>query len=136
MQQTQLAGKDGLDVDGPSNGGVGRWLLVLVYLTALVVGTHWPYAAGPPKEDRVFAYDEKIVHFLAYFGLAVLVFGLLANPSGAKAALWLAGLALLGGIDELTQPPFGRECDPYDWVADLAGLLLGWLAVVAWRRRG
>jgi len=34
-------------------------------------------------------------------------------------------VAAFGGCDELTQPPFGRTADWFDWYADLGGAIVG-----------
>jgi VanZ family protein len=41
------------------------------------------------------------------------------------AAALLAGVALHGMLDEVTQPLFGRDAEVADWFADVAGAVLG-----------
>jgi VanZ family protein len=41
-----------------------------------------------------------------------------------------AVVVTFGGLDELTQPPFGRTADWFDWYADVCGTLIG-LALAA-----
>ena len=43
----------------------------------------------------------------------------------AVVATIVALLASYGAFDEVTQPIVGRDCDFWDWVADMAGILVG-----------
>jgi VanZ family protein len=102
--------------------------ILILYWLALVTGTHWPKLPqiGPSGFD-------KVLHVSAYAGLIVLlslsVFW--GRPASWRqyGLIWL-GLALFGGFDELTQPPFHRTADWYDWFADLTGLALGLLVAL------
>jgi len=106
----------------------GSNFILIVYWFAMFVGTHWPAEHLPGTVQL----SDKVLHFLAYFGLGVLLsislarkhlFGLL----GALVAFSL--LATYGGIDEISQIPFGRIADIYDWFADLAGAALGIMTI-------
>ena len=112
-------------------------IVLAVYWLALLTGTHWPHlpSFGPENTD-------KVLHITAYAGLATLL--TLYVLAGRKATWRKLGLVFLilavaGGLDELTQPPFQRTADWYDWYADLVGISLGttlgaWLSprVYAW----
>ena len=112
-------------------------IALAVYWLALLTGTHWPHlpSFGPENTD-------KVLHITAYAGLATLL--TLYVLAGRKATWRKLGLVFLilavaGGLDELTQPPFQRTADWYDWYADLVGISLGtmlgaWLSprVYAW----
>src|SRR5262245_48048419 len=95
--------------------------VLIVYWICLVLGTHWAPREGPQIPD-------KVLHLTAYAGLTVL---LAINVFWNLPGRWwwygviLAGVAAFAGIDELTQPPFGRSADWYDWYADLAGIAIG-----------
>ena len=98
-------------------------IILAVYWLALLTGTHWPHfpSFGPENTD-------KVLHITAYAGLATLL--TLYVLAGRKATWRKLGLvflilALAGGLDELTQPPFHRTADWYDWYADLVGISLG-----------
>src|SRR5262245_43085592 len=85
-----------------------------IYWLALVVSTHWP---SPPQIGDL----DKPVHFSAYALLGFLAFlGVFWGRAvrWQHVALLFLGLTLWGGIDELTQPPFGRTADWNDWFAD------------------
>jgi VanZ family protein len=106
----------------------GAFVVMVAYWLALVMGTHWPHLPqiGPKGFD-------KVLHLSAYAGLITLVS---VNIFWGRAAAWwqyglvFLGLALFGGCDELTQPPFGRTADWLDWYADLTGLTIGLFVAV------
>lgn len=112
----------------------GPWLAVAAYAGGMLVGTHVP----PDSVPRLaIALPDKLLHFAAYFGLALLALLAplaapwvgMAEPPRRFTRRAVAVLALCGLIDELTQPLSGRCCDPFDWAADLAGIVAA--AVVA-----
>lgn len=77
-------------------------------------------------------FTDKLAHFALY-----LVFGVLLARIGATHAskvahsLLLAAGALYGIADEWHQGFVpGRDPDPADWVADLAGLAVGYLTIM------
>jgi VanZ family protein len=119
-----------------SNGARRTIYVVLAaYWTALVYGTH---RAGLPAMPTNF---DKVLHFSAYSGLALLlsigVFWARQVPWWHFIVMFIA-VAAFGGCDELTQPPFGRTADWYDWYADLGGAIVGvLLGAIAnsWLRR-
>ena len=107
-------------------------LALIVYWTALFVGTHVPTVpAGVAK------ISDKLLHYLAYGGLAVL----LAMDQHARGR-WsrrrglqiFAVVALYAAADELLQGPVGRTTDFHDWIADLFGAACGLIAyaLVVW----
>ncbi len=103
-----------------------RWIgpILLVYWLALFVSTHIPVPADLLRAPG----SDKIAHFLAYAGLALL-FGLWVRrtPWGSQLHPLAAFLALAAwaALDELLQIPVNRTADPLDWVADAAGILVG-----------
>lgn len=105
-------------------GTAAFWLLMLVL-------THLPEI---PKE-----YDsglgDKSEHLIGYMLLSVglgLSLSASQGPLGwRRLAMIIAIAATYGAFDETTQPLFGRNCDWYDWVADLQGCLLGIVAALA-----
>ena len=44
------------------------------------------------------------------------------------------GASAFGGIIELIQPSFGRSADMQDWIADVAGVALGIVLALLYRR--
>jgi VanZ family protein len=103
----------------------------VAYTVVLVFATHYP---KPRELLGANAPSDKTLHVLAYAVLAALV-GLTLAAAGrwtggaiTRAAI---GMAIFGGLDELTQPLpwFRRAADPLDWVFDLGGIALGLAAV-------
>jgi VanZ family protein len=104
-------------------GTAAYWLLMLVL-------THLPEI---PKE-----YDsglgDKSEHLIGYMLLSVglgLCLSVCRGPLGWRQLAMIIGIVgIYGAFDECTQPLFGRNCDWYDWLADLRGCLMGVLAVL------
>lgn len=114
-----------------------RWsgVALLVYLTALVTGTHLPH----PEDLISIESNDKWLHFGAYFGLAFLMATRLQTlqPVTRPALLAIWGLAALTGVvDELTQmlPGINRQCEFADWLADSLGAACGLLIWMGLRR--
>jgi len=97
---------------------------LIVYWVALCIGTHVPGGfAGTPL------VSDKVLHFVAYAGLGFLLAAML-SLSGIRDSrvYWTALLVAVGygAIDELGQIPIpGRNADPMDWLADVAGAVTG-----------
>ncbi len=113
---------------------LGLRILTVLYGVALFVGTHLP-----PRVARALTTDlsiwDKLVHFVAYAGLATLVtlsWGTMRSiRAGDLVAIGIALIAL-GAFDEWTQqlPGVNRNADVMDWVADILGVLCG--LALAW----
>ena len=100
--------------------------LTLIVTTVLTVAMLWPLEAPPPAPEG----SDKLVHFAAFAALAFPLartgrFGLLPVFVGASA---------FGGAIELIQPSFNRSADVNDWIADIAGVGLGILLALVYRR--
>ena len=100
--------------------------LTLIVTAVLTVAMLWPINQPPPAPDG----SDKIVHFLAFAALAFPLartgrFGLIPVFIGASA---------FGGLIELIQPSFGRSADMQDWIADIAGVGLGIVLALIYRR--
>ena len=114
-----------------------RWsgVALLVYLTALVTGTHLPH----PEKLIPIESNDKLLHFGAYFGLAFLM---ATRRQSLRPVTWRAMLviwslaAFTGIVDELTQmlPGINRHCEFNDWLADIAGAACGLLLWRGFRR--
>ena len=79
---------------------------------------------------------DKVLHFAAFYVLALI--GAAAFP-GRKALVWLAVLlCAYGALIEIVQPlpPFGRDRDGLDWVADTLGITFAMLPLIVARWRG
>lgn len=113
----------------------GSGVLLLIYLTALITGTHLPH----PEDVISIEGNDKWLHFGAYFGLAFLMATRLQTlrPVTRSALLAIWSLAAFTGIvDELTQmlPGINRQCEFADWLADIAGAACGLLIWIGLRR--
>ena len=136
MQTTERRAKEAAFSAGFRRGGLA--LLAAAYAITLVLATHYP------KLDQLlgrYGHADKLLHFVAYFLLAVFValavWGAGRWSRRAVVAVAIA-LAAFGAVDEITQPLFGRTADVFDWVADCAGIAVGILLVAvtssAWGR--
>lgn len=108
--------------------GIRLAMLVLaVYWAAIAIGTHLP-----AQLDFSPQVSDKVKHFSAFAGLSLL----LAYVTNSAEGRWRSSLVRFGsialvvtvyaGLDEWTQQFVpGRVADPYDFVADVAGMLCG-----------
>jgi len=120
-----------------------RWLAGL-WTLGIVVALSLPPSSFSGAQPGVGA--DKVVHVLLFAGFAGLWMRGLCPPDaggGAQCRLRMIGLLAVGALfavgSELYQDllPIRRSGDPYDAVADGAGLLLGVLLyAVWWRIRG
>jgi len=107
------------------DGGARRWwtAAAVVALLAHLGALYWPVVtvAGPVSRT------DKVVHVLLFAVPTYLVGRLVARPR------WVVlGFAVHSIISELSQHLFltGRSGDPWDVVADVAGVALAALALV------
>lgn len=97
--------------------------LLAAYWPALFVMAHIPV----PEVVREAGISDKSLHFLAYLGLVLLLWGALRPDQRVdwrKGTVWwvLAAMAGYGLIDEWLQGFVGgRSPDPRDFLADMAG---------------
>lgn len=93
-------------------------MATLLYFLLLFTATHLP-----PRDMPNTHVNDKIEHFTAYFLLCVLLqvcVGLFRRRLIWVATIWFCVMCW-GAVDEISQPPFGRDCDIHDWYADSAG---------------
>jgi VanZ family protein len=79
---------------------------------------------------------DKVQHFAAFYSLTLL--GAAAYRS-RKALIWLVVvLSAYGALIEILQPlpPFGRDRDVFDWVADNIGVAMAVLPILLAQWRG
>lgn len=113
-----------------------RILLLAAYWCLIFAGTHLPTLPAATPE-----YNDKVVHFSAFFGLAML---LCYCTNSKKLVRRFGTIAIVcftyGAIDEWTQSLVrGRQTDLNDFFADVGGTVTG-IAVYAigrmiWARR-
>ena len=101
-------------------------LLTFIIATVLTVAMLWPIHQPPPTPDG----SDKVVHLIAF---AALVFPLSRTGRFGLIPIFIATSAY-GGIIEVIQPYFGRSADMQDWIADIAGVALGMMLGLLYRR--
>lgn len=84
-----------------------------------------------PQPPELFNVWDKLLHFIAYFGLAGI--SLVALKPGRSAVYAVAALILIGGILEIVQGMVGRDASWGDELANtlgaVTGCFLGWAIV-------
>ncbi len=113
-----------------------RWwqFVLVVYWLALLIGTHLPQETPLVPVVR----SDKLAHLTAFAVLAWLLAATWQFSAGRLSAahlrwLWIA-IAIYAVADEWTQQFVGRQASAADWLADMAGVLIG-LAWFRWRNR-
>ena len=91
--------------------------LTLAVTLTLTVAMLWPLEAPPPALEG----SDKLVHLLAFAALAFP----LARTGRMGLLRVFIGASAFGGVIELIQPSFNRSGDVNDWIADVAGVVLG-----------
>lgn len=99
-----------------------RWMLLTLLVAGCVLGlTHIPGPAIPRALQNVA--PDKVEHIVAYGLIAGSFLLSLKRPvRPAVLLLGVAALALLGALDEVTQPLVNRTADIGDYLSDLIGL--------------
>ena len=100
--------------------------LTLIVTTVLTVAMLWPIHQPPPGPDE----SDKVVHLIAFAALAFP----LARTGRIGLVPVFIGASTFGGLIELIQPTFGRSADMQDWIADIAGVVLGIVLALLYRR--
>jgi VanZ family protein len=110
------------------------WTCLATYWLMLLLAIHWPMPFHP---SEFVTGDDKVVHFLLYGSLALLLLPTLDLwlpewPTWRRSALVIAIIVVQGSLDELTQPLTQRTTDVLDLLADTCGACA---AVLAYRTR-
>lgn len=105
---------------------IARYATV-IFLLVMFTATHIPIPVSAITY-HVGSLD-KVVHCLIYLMLTFSALTSLELSIGLLRpqhyfSIWLIG-TLYGAFDEATQIPFGRKCDPMDWLSDIFGIVLG-----------
>ena len=100
--------------------------LTLIVTTVLTVAMLWPINQPPSAPDGT----DKIVHLIAFAALAFP----LARTGRIGLIPVFVGASAFGGLIEVIQPSFGRSADMQDWIADIAGVGLGIVLALLYRR--
>lgn len=105
-------------------------LSIAIYWPALFVATHVPI----PEVVDDLDISDKSLHFVAYFSLVFLCWGVIhpygkVNWRNFKVWLILTVVVWYAVIDEWLQFYVGRHCDLNDFLADLCGALASLFAL-------
>ncbi len=116
-----------------------RRVVLGVYWLLLLVATHVPpfWDDGePPQPDGLFHVGpDKLGHFVG-FGLLAWLVAINLKPTRHRPLLAGAIVLVYAVFDELTQPPFDRTADIYDYLFNVAGVVFAMtLFAFAMRRR-
>lgn len=111
------------------------WLLTMTVL-ALIIWLTLFYVPSPGMEMPSWQHADKVVHAvmfgILFIAMAIDWFFTTRRRSVPKlsAAVYFqifAWSSLCGAIIELVQPLTHRTCDLFDFLADVAGIILAWL---------
>lgn len=90
------------------------------------------------KGIPTFENEDKLVHFLLYFGLTcLLIFDFRQGKKNTRMSTLTCFLVcilfpiFLGGAVEILQPMYfaPRTAEWLDWFSDIGGVLLGWITM-------
>jgi VanZ family protein len=116
----------------PLSDSTRRWLAlaaIVVYWLLLFVLTHLPGEDRPQAEQWEIPHLDKLVHAMAFAGLAALASVAVASFRTVTWPVFVgiaATLALYAAMDELTQGLVRFRVPDYrDWVADIVGIVAG-----------
>ncbi|MEQ1599343.1 MAG: VanZ family protein [Methylotenera sp.] len=106
-------------------------LMPYVFWTLVAIVGVFMLVELSPKEDGL-KYLDKIQHALIFFILSV------SGCLAFKKKTWIVtlGLAIFGAIIEVLQAALTttRTGDVYDWLADVAGILIGFMIIFIYRQ--
>ena len=112
-----------------------RRTAAIVFWPVLLLVVWGELAPHPPHIE--LETSDKLLHFLAYFGLAAILAAALG--SGRALVYAVAGLVALGGALEIVQGFVGRDAEWLDEAANtlgaVAGAILGLVALRLLRPR-
>ncbi len=100
--------------------------LTLVVTVLLTVALLWPIYRPLPALNGI----DKLAHLIAFAALAFP----LARTGRIGLIPVFVGASAFGGVIEVVQPSFGRSADMQDWTADIAGVGLGIVLALLYRR--
>ncbi|MDA9943710.1 VanZ family protein [Paracoccaceae bacterium] len=100
--------------------------LTLMVTAVLTVAMLWPIDQPSPTPDGT----DKVVHLIAF---AALAFPLARTKRFGLTPVFV-GASIFGGLIEVIQPSFGRSADMQDWIADIAGVTLGIVLALLYRK--
>jgi VanZ family protein len=107
------------------------WAIPAIIITiTLFVLSNIKYSILP---ELNLTFTDKIAHFIAFFTYtAFVIIGIDSYVSSKKklieyAVVWAAFYGIFDEVHQYFVP--GRDCNIYDWFADLAGILIAILLI-------
>ena len=100
------------------------FVVLAAYWAALFVATHTPDVEG----TDIFNHADKVAHACAYAILAwlgAMVLRILHWPTLAICVTVFLVCTTYGAVDEWLQQYADRHANPWDWIADVVGTVLG-----------
>lgn len=111
-------------------------LLALILYCGLI---YWLSDQSTLPTPDLFENEDKLHHFLAYFGMGTLAWRALGHLPLRRELILLIGFGFCSvyGLSDEWHQSFvpGRNTNIMDWVADSAGGLIGVLIYYAWARK-
>ena len=109
-----------------------RWVPLALWITFIFVMSSIPDLPGEYRD--LPPHSDKVVHFIEYFILALLLYRGLANDASGRMNVLLVALVLIGigiaGLDELYQSIVPRrDSSVADLASDIGGIAAGALVV-------
>lgn len=91
----------------------------------------------PSSPQFFFIPSDKVVHFALYFTLGALLARSRRRSGSGVAHAALVGIGAVYGLSDEWHQSFvpGRTSDAADWLADLAGVTVGYVLVALLGRR-
>lgn len=107
-------------------------LVVVLAIIGLFVCTHMPNEFSEAALKKIGITNDKTAHTIAYGCLTVVIaLALWSRLSVLAAPVAWCAIALIGGLDEITQGFVGRVSSIHDWNADMTGAFYGLGGVLA-----
>lgn len=109
-----------------------RWVPLALWIAFIFVMSSIPDLPGEYRD--LPPHSDKVVHFIEYFILALLLYRGLANDASGRMNVLLVALVLIGigiaGLDELYQSIVPRrDSSVADLASDIGGIAAGALVV-------
>ncbi len=113
-------------------GAITRWVPLALWVAFIFVMSSIPALPGGYRD--LPPHSDKVVHFIEYFVLAILLYRGLGNDGTGRINMLLIALILIGvgiaGLDELYQSIVpGRDSSVADLASDIGGIAAGALVV-------
>lgn len=106
-----------------------RYARTWLFAGLALLGLGLVSALSPVAAPTALAFNDKLVHLIAFVGFMVWFGGVFKARLAPLVALGLAAYGI--SIELLQSLTVSRQAEALDVVADIAGVLLGWLLSAA-----